>query len=175
MTEFDWNSIFWYLGISWRINQFFSSNGKQGCVHIGHKFLIFVHKGNSWWIFESIYRLPYIFWNSWQNVKIILSTASRHSFDMLCCRNFWVLWDNIDKCSLGNISTEHPLHEKQHFCKNAQRKHHIFVIFRIWRKYHIFRKTKIKENMIFSLISDIFCNKSIKQDNDRKEKKRLED
>ena len=36
------------------------------------------------------------------------------------------------------------LHEKQHFRKNAQ------------RKYHIFRKTKIKENIVFSIISDIF-------------------
>ena len=34
----------------------------------------------------------------------------------------------------------------------------------------------MKENIIFSIISDIFRNKSIKQDNDKKEKKkRLED
>ena len=50
-----------------------------------------------------------------------------------------------------------PLHEKQHFRKNAE------------RKYHIFRKTKINENIIFSIISDIFRNKSIKQDHDKKE------
>ena len=29
----------------------------------------------------------------------------------------------------------------------------------------------MKENIIFSIISDIFRNKSIKQDNDKKEKK----
>ena len=33
---------------------------------------------------------------------------------------------------------------------------------------HIFHKTKIKENIIFSIISDIFLRKSIKQDNDKK-------
>ena len=60
------------------------------------------------------------------------------------------------------------LHEKQHFRKNAEHKYHIFVVFRIWRKYSIFRKTKIKENIIFSIISGIFRNKSIKQDNDQK-------
>ena len=46
------------------------------------------------------------------------------------------------------------LHEKQPFHKNAQ------------RKYHIFRKTKIKENIIFSTISDSSRNKSMEQDND---------
>ena len=34
---------------------------------------------------------------------------------------------------------------------------------------------KIKENIIFFAIPDIFRNKSIKQENDKKEKKRLED
>ena len=38
---------------------------------------------------------------------------------------------------------------------------HILVIFRIWWKYHIFCKTKIEEIIIFSIISDIFRNKSI--------------
>ena len=51
------------------------------------------------------------------------------------------------------------MHEKQHFRKNAE------------RKYHIFRKMKINENMIFSIISDIFRKKSIKQDHDKKENK----
>ena len=67
----------------------------------------------------------------------------------------------------------YTLHEKQHFRKNARRKYHIFVIFRNRRKYHIFRKTKIKENAMFSIISDIFRNKSIKQDNEKKEKKMI--
>ena len=49
----------------------------------------------------------------------------------------------------------------------------IFEIFRVCPKYHIFRKTKIKENIIFSIISDIFRNKSIKQDNDKKEKTKI--
>ena len=60
------------------------------------------------------------------------------------------------------------MHEKQHFRKNAQRKYYIFLIFRNWQKYHIFRKTKIKENIIFSIISDIFRNKWIGQDFDDK-------
>ena len=34
--------------------------------------------------------------------------------------------------------------------------------------HHIFRKTKIKENIIFSTISDSLCSKSIEQDNDQK-------
>ena len=34
------------------------------------------------------------------------------------------------------------------------------------QKYHIFCKTKIKENIIFAIISDIFRNKSIGQDFD---------
>ena len=70
-----------------------------------------------------------------------------------------------------NIEAFFTLHEKQHFRKNAERKSDIFVIFCIWRKY-IFGKTKIKENIIFSIVSDIFCNKSIKQDKDKKEKNR---
>ena len=44
------------------------------------------------------------------------------------------------------------LHEKQHFRKNSQ------------RKYHLSPKTKIKENIIFFIISDIFRNKSTGQD-----------
>ena len=51
------------------------------------------------------------------------------------------------------------LHEKQHFRENAQRKYHIFLIFHNCRKYHIFCKTKTKENIIFSIIPDIFRNK----------------
>ena len=35
-------------------------------------------------------------------------------------------------------------------------------------KYHIFRKTKIEENIIFSIISNIIRNKPIEQDNDKK-------
>ena len=46
------------------------------------------------------------------------------------------------------------MYEKQHFRKHAQ------------RKYHIFRETKIKENFVFSTISDIFYKKSIRQDFD---------
>ena len=38
-----------------------------------------------------------------------------------------------------------------------------------------FRKTKIKENIIFSIVSDKFCNRTIEQDNDKKKKKWLED
>ena len=73
----------------------------------------------------------------------------------------------------GLFKKEHDLscitlHEKQHFCKNAQRKYHISLIFRNWQKYHISRKMKIKENIIFSIISDIFRNKSIEQDLDDK-------
>ena len=63
---------------------------------------------------------------------------------------------------------ERQIFERNIFRKNAEHKHHMFVVFRIWRKYSIFRKTKIKENIIFSIISDIFRNKSIKQDNDQK-------
>ena len=43
------------------------------------------------------------------------------------------------------------------------------VIFRKWRKYYIFPKTKIEKNIIFSIISDIFRNKLIKQDNGKKD------
>ena len=57
------------------------------------------------------------------------------------------------------ISMKLTLHENQHFRKNAQRKYHMFLFFCNWRKYHIFRKTKSKEN----IISDIFRNKSIEQ------------
>ena len=63
------------------------------------------------------------------------------------------------------LNKGYPLHEKQHFCKNAKRKYRIFLIFRNWRKYHISRKTKIKEH----IISDIFRNKSIRQDFDDKQ------
>ena len=78
-------------------------------------------------------------------------------------------------CTVFNalLLLAHSLLEKQHFHKNAQRKYHIFLIFRNWRKYRIFRKTKSEENIIFSIISCIFCNKSIEQDNDKK--KWLED
>ena len=34
----------------------------------------------------------------------------------------------------------------------------------------LFCKAKIKENVIFSVIFVIFCNKSIEQDNDKKKK-----
>ena len=37
-------------------------------------------------------------------------------------------------------------------------------------KYHIFRKTKIEENIIFSIISNIIRNKPIEQDNDKKKR-----
>ena len=47
-------------------------------------------------------------------------------------------------------------------------KYYILAIFCNWRKYHFFRKRKIKENIIFSIIFDIFRNKSIKQDSDKK-------
>ena len=107
MAEFNWNSVFWDPWISWRIKRFLSSNGKQDWVHKGPKFLTSIHKCESWWTFENICRLPYISWNCSQNVKIILSTASRESFDILCWRSLWILWDNNDKCascSLGNIS-----------------------------------------------------------------------
>ena len=50
---------------------------------------------------------------------------------------------------------------QQYFRKNAQRKYHIFLVFRNLRKY-IFRKTKIKENIIF------FCDKSTGQDSGNK-------
>ena len=56
------------------------------------------------------------------------------------------------------------LHENQHFRKNVQRKYHMFLFFCNWRKYHIFRKTKSKEN----IISDIFRKKSIEQGVDKK-------
>ena len=46
------------------------------------------------------------------------------------------------------------------------------MIFHNWRKYHIFCKTKIKENIIFSIISNIFCDKSTKQDKDQKKKEK---
>ena len=59
------------------------------------------------------------------------------------------------------------MHEKQYFHKNAQRKH-IFLIFRNWRKYHISCKSKIKENIVFSIIFDVFGNKSLGQDFDDK-------
>ena len=87
-----------------------------------------------------------------------------------CCNNILVIVKII--YNLKEIAWR-TLHEKQHFRNNAELKYHIFVIFRIWRKHHIFRRTKIKENIIFFIISNIFHNKSIKQDNDRKEKKRL--
>ena len=38
--------------------------------------------------------------------------------------------------------------EKQHFRKNAPRKYQVFLIFFKWSKYQIFRKTKIKENVL---------------------------
>ena len=60
------------------------------------------------------------------------------------------------------------LHKKQNFRKSSQRKYHIFLIFRNCRKYRIFRKTKIQENIIFSIIFNIFRNKSIEYDNDKK-------
>ena len=41
----------------------------------------------------------------------------------------------------------------------------VFLIFRNGRKY-IFRKSKIKESIMFSTISDIFSNNLIDQDND---------
>ena len=42
-------------------------------------------------------------------------------------------------------------------------KYYILAIFCNWWKYHSFRKRKIKENIIFSIIFDIFRSKSIKQ------------
>ena len=51
---------------------------------------------------------------------------------------------------------------QQHFRKYAQSKYLIFFFFGNWRKYHIFGKTKIKENVIFSIIFVIFCNKQKK-------------
>ena len=60
------------------------------------------------------------------------------------------------------------LHEKEHFRKNAQHRYHIFFIFRNFQKYHIFHETKVKENIIFSIISLIFRIRSIEQDNDKK-------
>ena len=56
--------------------------------------------------------------------------------------------------------------KKKHYLKKAERKYHIFLIFVNMQKYHIFCKTKIKENIIFPIISDIFRNKSIGQDFD---------
>ena len=91
MAEFNWNSIFWDPWISWRIKRFLSSNGEQEWVHKGPKFLTSIHKYKSWWTFENIYHLPYISWNCSQNVKIILSTASRQSFIQYnrcsCCKH----------------------------------------------------------------------------------------
>ena len=60
------------------------------------------------------------------------------------------------------------LHEKQNFHINAESKLHIFLIFHNWRKYHVFRKMKIKEKIIVSIIFYIFRNKSIGQDFDKK-------
>ena len=42
-------------------------------------------------------------------------------------------------------------------------KYYILAIFCNWWKYHSFRKRKIKENIILSIIFDIFRSKSIKQ------------
>ena len=44
----------------------------------------------------------------------------------------------------------------------------IFSVKQKLKKYHIFCKTKIKENTIFSMISGIFRNKSLGQDFDNK-------
>ena len=79
--------------------------------------------------------------------------------------------DAGNSSDIDRTTSNYTLHQKQHFHRNAQRKYQIFEIFCIWRKYLIFCKTKIKENIIFSIIFDIFHNKSIKQDNDKKEEK----
>ena len=89
--------------------------------------------------------------------------------------SWWVYWFSKAVLSPDAFWIPHifwPLYENQHFRKNAQLKYHIFVNYRQWRKYHIFRKTKIKEIIIFSIISDIFCNKSTKQDYEKNEKKK---
>ena len=89
---------------------------------------------------------------------------------------FNVVWQHLTCLYLKNVQFLHvtrigiTLHEKQHFRKNAQRKDHIFLIFHNWHKCHIFRKAKIKENIIFSIIFVIFRSKSIEQDNDQKER-----
>ena len=56
----------------------------------------------------------------------------------------------------AHILAGKTLDQKQRFQRNAQRRYLIFWIFHSWRKYHIFRNTKIKGNIIFSIISDIF-------------------
>ena len=100
-------------------------------------------------------------------IKIILINHSSHPFSD---RFFTYVSSKMSKTFATKYFPQYHCMKKKRFHKNAQLKYHIFVIFRIWRKYHIFRKTKIKENIIFSIISDIFRNKSIKQDNDRKGK-----
>ena len=75
---------------------------------------------------------------------------------------------NTSLTFLIRYSSEIPLHEKQHFRNNTQRNYNIFLIFHNWQKYHIFLKTKINENIIFSIIFVIFCNISIEQGNYKK-------
>ena len=57
-----------------------------------------------------------------------------------------------------NVKFSYTLQEKQNFCKNAKRKYHIFLILRKWRKCQNFRKTKIKENIIFSIFLIFFLS-----------------
>ena len=108
-----------------------------------------------------------------QNFRLLAAQVKLHQIFTLIGSFRW----KYTKFQLKKVQKSYvsSLHEKRHFRKSAQRKYHIFVIFRNWRKYHIFRKMKIKENIIFSIICDIFRNKSIKQGTDKKRKKWLED
>ena len=79
----------------------------------------------------------------------------------------------LDYTNLFSFNKYETLHERKHFRKSSQRKYHIFLIFLKSRKYHILRKTKIKENIIFSTIYNTFYNKSTEQDNYKKMIRRL--
>ena len=83
------------------------------------------------------------------------------------CTYIYLTCSAINRCS-SNHCVWRPfptLHEKHHFRKNVNII--FFFIFRNWRKIIFSVKWKLLKK-IFSMISDIFRNKSIKQDFEKK-------